>query len=36
MERKRFGTADLWSGLALAALGVYIVAQALQWEYRGC
>jgi putative tricarboxylic transport membrane protein len=24
---------NLWSGLALAALGIYIMVQALQWEY---
>ena len=28
-------SADLWSGLALAALGIYIVAQASRWEYMG-
>jgi len=27
--------ADLWSGLALAALGTYIVLEARQWEYLG-
>jgi putative tricarboxylic transport membrane protein len=27
--------ADFWSGLALAALGVYIIVQAWQWEYLG-
>jgi putative tricarboxylic transport membrane protein len=27
--------ADFWSGLALAALGAYIIAQAWQWEYLG-
>jgi putative tricarboxylic transport membrane protein len=27
--------ADLWSGLALAGLGVYIIAQAWGWEYLG-
>jgi putative tricarboxylic transport membrane protein len=27
--------ADFWSGLALGALGVYIVAQAWGWEYLG-
>jgi putative tricarboxylic transport membrane protein len=26
---------DLWSGIALALLGVYIIAQSLQWEYSG-
>lgn len=33
MERRKWG--DLGSGLALAALGVYIVAQARGWEYLG-
>jgi putative tricarboxylic transport membrane protein len=32
---KRFGTADFWSGLALAGLGAYIIAEAAQWEYLG-
>ena len=32
---KSFGTADLWSGLALAALAAYIIAQAAGWEYLG-
>jgi putative tricarboxylic transport membrane protein len=32
---KRFGTADFWSGLALAALGAYIIAEAARWEYLG-
>jgi putative tricarboxylic transport membrane protein len=27
--------ADLWSGLALAALGAYIIFQASRWEYLG-
>lgn len=31
--RKKSG--DLWSGIALALLGVYIVAQARQWDYMG-
>jgi len=26
---------DLWSGIALALLGTYIVAQAWQWDYSG-
>jgi putative tricarboxylic transport membrane protein len=26
---------DFWSGLALAALGAYVVGQALQWPYMG-
>ena len=33
MEEKSQKTGDLWSGLALAALGVYIVVEARQWEY---
>jgi putative tricarboxylic transport membrane protein len=32
---KQFGTPDFWSGLALAGLGTYIVAEAAQWEYLG-
>jgi len=35
MEEKSYKTADLWSGLALAGLGVYIVVEAWQWEYLG-
>lgn len=35
MEETNYKTADLWSGLALAGLGVYIVVQAWQWEYLG-
>jgi len=31
----RLGTADVGSGLALAALGSYIVAEAWKWEYLG-
>ena len=27
--------ADLWSGLALGGLGVYIITQASRWEYLG-
>ena len=27
--------ADLWSGLALGGLGVFIIAQASRWEYLG-
>jgi putative tricarboxylic transport membrane protein len=27
--------ADLWSGLALGALGAYIIVQASRWEYLG-
>jgi putative tricarboxylic transport membrane protein len=33
MEEKSQKAGDLWSGLALAALGVYIVVEARQWEY---
>jgi putative tricarboxylic transport membrane protein len=29
------GRADFWSGLALGALGAYIIAQAWRWEYLG-
>jgi putative tricarboxylic transport membrane protein len=28
-------SADLWSGLALGALGAYIIVQASGWEYLG-
>ena len=31
----RASNAELWSGFALAVLGVYIVVQALGWEYKG-
>ena len=31
----RAGNADLWSGLALGGLGVYIITQAWRWEYLG-
>jgi putative tricarboxylic transport membrane protein len=31
----RAGNADLWSGLALAALAGYIIVQASGWEYMG-
>jgi putative tricarboxylic transport membrane protein len=31
----RAGNADLWSGLALAALAGYIIVQAWGWEYMG-
>jgi putative tricarboxylic transport membrane protein len=33
MEEKSQKTGDLWSALVLAALGVYIVVEARQWEY---
>ena len=31
----RKSSGDLWSGIALALLGAYIVAQAWQWDYSG-
>ena len=31
----RAGNADLWSGLALAALAGYIIVQASGWDYMG-
>ncbi len=33
MEEKNYKTGDLWSGLALAALGTYIIVAACQWDY---
>ena len=33
MEEQSQKTGDFWSGLALSALGVYIVIEARQWEY---
>jgi len=33
MEEKSYKTADFCSGLALAALGGYIIAEAWQWDY---
>lgn len=33
MNEKSQKTGDLWSGLVLAALGVYIVVQARGWDY---
>jgi putative tricarboxylic transport membrane protein len=35
MEEKISKAADVWSGLALAALGTYIVVEARRWEYLG-
>jgi len=35
MEDGTRKSGDLWSGVALAALGAYIVIQARQWEYLG-
>ena len=26
---------DFWSGLAMAALGAYVVSQSLRWDYTG-
>jgi putative tricarboxylic transport membrane protein len=33
MDDQSRKSGDFWSGLALAALGVYIVAEARQWDY---
>ncbi len=33
MEEKSHKTGDFWSGLVLAALGVYIVVEARHWDY---
>src|SRR6266705_4715942 len=35
MEDGTRKSGDLWSGVALAALGGYIIIQARQWEYLG-
>jgi len=35
MEGETRASGDLWSGCALALLGIYIVVQASQWEYVG-
>ncbi len=35
MAEKSFKTADLWSGLVLAALGVFIIVEARQWGFLG-
>ncbi len=35
MEEGTRKSGDLWSGVALAALGLYIIVQARQWEYLG-
>src|SRR2546425_2243975 len=35
MEDGTRKSGDLWSGIALAALGGYIIIQARQWEYLG-
>ena len=33
MEDRSFKRADLWSGFALAALGVFIIVTAREWKY---
>jgi putative tricarboxylic transport membrane protein len=35
MEEGTRKSGDLWSGVALAVLGLYIIVQARQWEYLG-
>lgn len=35
MDEKSLKTADLWSGLVLAALGVFIIVEARQWDFLG-
>src|SRR3954465_12623379 len=35
VEAMKARNADLWSGLALAVLGAYIIVQALGWDYMG-
>jgi putative tricarboxylic transport membrane protein len=35
MEDETRKSGDLWSGVALAVLGLYIIFQARQWEYLG-
>jgi putative tricarboxylic transport membrane protein len=35
MEEASDKSTDLWAGLALAVLGIYIVVQAAHWEYLG-
>ena len=35
MEDRTRKSGDLWSGVALAALALYIIVQARQWEYLG-
>ena len=35
MEEKSYRRADFWSGLALAALGVFIVVTARKWQFMG-
>ena len=33
MQNRTRNSGNLWSGFALAALGTYVVVQALQWDY---
>lgn len=33
VEGRRINRGDVWSGGVLAALGVYVIAQARQWDY---
>ncbi|MBX9810232.1 MAG: tripartite tricarboxylate transporter TctB family protein [Burkholderiales bacterium] len=35
MEESRFSRGDVISGVVLAALGLYIIAEARRWEYLG-
>src|SRR5262245_8914477 len=35
MEDRTRKSGDLWSGMALGALGLYIIFQASQWDYLG-
>jgi putative tricarboxylic transport membrane protein len=35
MEETSDKSTDLWAGLALAVLGIYIIVQAARWEYLG-
>ena len=35
MNKKLLENGDLWSGLVLAALGVYIIMEARNWTYMG-
>jgi lactoylglutathione lyase len=32
-QRRRWSSGDLWSGVAVAALGLYVIAQARHWDY---
>ncbi len=35
MKARLLRSGDLWSGLVLAGLGIYIIVAARQWEYTG-